>query len=194
MQGIFFFLIANSVKLLVISTLKLSVSSWFSFDKLYGSRSLILEPILACPIYWHVTVYNIFTVFIPVIFKFYFIFYFFCSSDWWFLVLCLHLPGHLLILPDYLICYLLPLGHFVLAIVLSNFDWFLFITFSSLLQWSTFLCPFLMPSAFLFCLFWSQDLIDWRGLIYFSFRRFILFFSLETVLFFIFLIYLTVWI
>ena len=119
--------------------------------------------------YWHVTVYNIFTVFFPVILKFYFIFYFFCFSDWWFLVLCLHLPGHLLILLHYLICYLLSLGHFVLAIELSNFDWFLFITFSSLLQWSTFLCSFLMPSAFLFCLFWSQDLIDWRGLLYFSF-------------------------
>lgn len=84
----FFFLIANSISLLVISIFKLSVSSWLSFDKLYGSRSLIiyfrLSNLLAC------VVYNIFTVFIPVIF-FIFVFSILLIGD--FLVLSLHLPG-----------------------------------------------------------------------------------------------------
>ena len=48
--------IRNSISLLVIGLFKLSVSSWFSLGRLYGSRSLFL---LICPICWHITVHSI---------------------------------------------------------------------------------------------------------------------------------------
>ena len=47
------FLITVSISVLVMGLLKSSISSWFSFGKLYFSKDLSFLP--SCPFYWHIT-------------------------------------------------------------------------------------------------------------------------------------------
>ena len=66
---------------------------------------------------------------------------------------------------------------FILAVELSNFDWFLFIISSSLLQWSAFISIIFLNCFIIFVTsLWRWGLVDWRGLFHCSFKGFLLLF------------------
>ena len=66
---------------------------------------------------------------------------------------------------------------FILALVFSNSDWLLFIVPFFLLQWSTFpSIAFLNPFSIFITLFWTQGLVDWKGLFHCFFQGIFLFF------------------
>ena len=46
------FLITVSISVLVMGLLRFSISSWFSFGKLYFSKNCPFLP--SCPFYWHI--------------------------------------------------------------------------------------------------------------------------------------------
>ena len=46
------FLITVSISVLVMGLLRFSISSWFSFGKLYFSKNCPFLP--KCPLYWHI--------------------------------------------------------------------------------------------------------------------------------------------
>ena len=86
----------------------------------------------------------------------------------------LYLPDHLFFLLnyvlDYLACYLLPLSSsFTSGNEFSNFNCFLCIVFTSLLQWSAFLLTAFLNSVFLLPPYWTWDLVYWRVLSHYWF-------------------------
>ena len=87
-----------------------------------------------------------------------------CYSEW---VISILLSSRSLTHSSVLFSFLLVVFSlvFILAAVFSHSDWLLFIVPGFLLQWSTFLSiAFLNPFSIFITLFWTQGLVDWKGL------------------------------
>ena len=99
-----------------------------------------------------------------------------CYSEW---VISILLSSRSLTHSSVLFSFLLVVFSlvFILAAVFSNSDWLLFIVPGFLLQWSTFLSiAFLNPFSIFITLFWTQGLVDWKGLFHCFFQGIFLFF------------------
>ena len=99
-----------------------------------------------------------------------------CYSEW---VISILLSSRSLTHSSVLFSFLLVVFSlvFILAAVFSHSDWLLFIVPGFLLQWSTFLSiAFLNPFSIFITLFWTQGLVDWKGLFHCFFQGIFLFF------------------